>query len=227
MKSKNIINDIIDRILSNEWPPDTKLPTDLDLAKYYECNRHTIRGVIHTLIDRGYITHLTDKTRIVNPLPSQYILNLSSLYDLYPAKYISTEVLEFEQIKANQEISEHLNINENNKVWYVVRRRLIDEEPIQLEYSYFPLTLLPKLTKKICESSIMNYIEYEVGRNISHGLKSISPIVLTEYERELLNTNESLALTVKNHGYLKNGIEYEYSTTIHNETEIKINVRNT
>jgi DNA-binding GntR family transcriptional regulator len=79
-----------------------------------------------------------------------------------------------------------------------------------------PVSLFPDLKIQNCEASLLSYIEFDNEYEISHGIKNISAINLSEYELNLCNNNSSnLAIQIENIGYLTNGRVYEYSINKH------------
>lgn len=216
MKSKDILKDLIESIVCGELEVNSKFPSESNLAQKYECNRHTIRKVMDVLIERGYARKSHGGPTFVNELPCTYSLNLSSQYDLYSAKDIHTKVLNLKQIVADDNICEKLQIDKGSKVWYITRLRCINTKIDHIEYIYMPISLFPNLTKQNCEASLLSYIEYDNDYEISHGIKNISAVILTNEEMELSNKQDSnLAIQVENIGYLTNGRVYEYSINKH------------
>ena len=216
MKSKDILKDLIESIVCGELEVNSKCPSESNLAQKYECNRHTIRKVMDVLIERGYARKSHGGPTFVNELPCTYSLNLSSQYDLYSAKDIHTKVLNLKQIVADDNICEKLQIDKGSKVWYITRLRCINTKIDHIEYIYMPISLFPNLTKQNCEASLLSYIEYDNDYEISHGIKNISAVILTNEEMELSNKQDSnLAIQVENIGYLTNGRVYEYSINKH------------
>lgn len=216
MKSKDILKDLIESIVCGELEVNSKFPSESNLAQKYECNRHTIRKVMDVLIERGYARKSHGGPTFVNELPCTYSLNLSSQYDLYSAKDIHTKVLNLKQIVADDNICEKLQIDKGSKVWYITRLRCINTKIDHIEYIYMPISLFPNLTKQNCEASLLSYIEYDNDYEISHGIKNISAVILTNEELELSNKQDSnLAIQVENIGYLTNGRVYEYSINKH------------
>ena len=53
---KQISDDIETSINSNTWKPGDKLPTEMELAKAYRVNRHTIRRSVHELVEKGLVS---------------------------------------------------------------------------------------------------------------------------------------------------------------------------
>lgn len=216
MKSKDILRDIIELILSGELKKDSKFPSESQLAQKYNCNRHTIRKAINTLIERGYVRKSHGGPTFVNEIPSTFSLNLSSLYDISLAKNISTSVINFSQQIASSDICKKLQISNCSKVWFITRLRFVDNVPNHIEYIHMPVSLFPNLTKKNCEASLLSYIEYENDYEISHGVKTISAIELNKSELSFLNiSTNTLAIQIENIGYLTNDRVYEYSINKH------------
>ena len=52
MKSKEIIRDIIEDITLEKYKVDERMPSESQLAIKYNCNRHTVRKVTESLIER-------------------------------------------------------------------------------------------------------------------------------------------------------------------------------
>ena len=216
MRSREIIQDMIEGILSGEIERDSKLPSEAKLSEQYECNRHTLRKAIEYLIERGYVRKTHSGHAYVNHDPSKYSLKLGSLYDLFSAKDIKTEVLQFEKQQPTSEVACKLRIKADEKIWSIIRVRWSMGKPHHIEYTAMPVGLFPNLTAKDCEASLLAYIEYELDMEISHGIKTIKAATITGFESEALHLNPGdLVLQIENVGYLTNGRIYEYSVNRH------------
>ena len=220
MRSKDIIQDIIEQILSGELVRDARLPSEAKLAEQYDVNRHTIRKAVDALIERGYVRKQPSGHAYVNHDPSKYSLKLGSLFDLYAARDIRTEVLRFEQAPAGEAVANRLRIDETDPVWSIVRVRWAMGRPHHIEYTYMPVALFPNLTRKDCEASVMAYIEYTLEMEISHGIKTMRAAMLDDFEAQALQMNAGdLAIQIENVGYLSDGHVYEYSINRHRNDE--------
>lgn len=221
MKSKDIIRDIIESILSGELLKDSKLPSELSLSEKYDCNRHTIRKVIDFLIERGYLRKVHGGSTFINEIPSSHSLSLCSLFDLYSAKDIETKVITFEKIKPSSLVANKLKIEEFENIWHITRVRYVLEKPQQIEYIHMPVSLFPDLSLKKCEASLLSYIEYEMEYEISHGIKTIKATQTTEFEDKIFNSNKGTPLLqIENIGYLTTSRIYEYSINKHITNEM-------
>lgn len=221
MTYKDIIVEMINNITYKIWEEGSKLPSEAKLAEEYECNRHTIRKAIESLVEKGYLVKEHKGPTYVNKNPSEYSLSLGSLYDVYTPQEINTRVISFEKIPSSKEVSEKLNIKIGEAVWFIKRLREVKNVPHHIEYTYMPYSIFDDLTKERCNSSVLNYIEEKEGFIISHGIKNISAVIVEGEAVELLDKKlGELALQIENTGYLTNGRIYEYSINIHRENKI-------
>ena len=210
MKSKEIIHDFIEKIALGEFPIDSKVPSEAQLSIKYDCNRHTIRKVLESLIERGYLKKTHKGPTYINELPSNHSLTLSSFYELHKGDSIKTDILKFNIIKTSEYLSNKLKINIDAKVWEIVRVRYVNDIPDHIEETYMPYSLFEDLSIDICKNSILSYIENECKYSISHSLKNIKAIQLNDYESSILKKDKnSLAIQIENIGYLTNGRIYE------------------
>ena len=53
---KQISDDIETSIKNKTWKPGDKLPTEMELAKTYRVNRHTIRRSVRELVEKGLVS---------------------------------------------------------------------------------------------------------------------------------------------------------------------------
>ena len=91
LKSKEIIRDIIEDITLEKYKVDERMPSESQLAIKYNCNRHTVRKVTESLIERGYLRRIHGGPTYINGLPSNHILNFSSLLELYGESSITSK----------------------------------------------------------------------------------------------------------------------------------------
>ena len=214
VKSTEIIDDLIKKIIEGEMPPYSKIPSESQLSIKYDCNRHTIRKVITHLIERNYLikdstggTHVMDFSSYDN-----HIFFISSLSAIHTQAEIKTDVHKFELITGSNIICNYLNLENESKVWSIIRSRYVNSALDHLEEIYMPYSIFPNLTKEHCEASLLSYIESQYDFKISHGIRNISAVKLTEYECKLLNlSKDSLVMQIENTGYLTNGRVYEFS----------------
>ena len=71
-------------------------------------------------------------------------------------------------------ISKGLEINEDEKVWRIVRARTIDGEKVILDKDYVVQKFVENLTEDICKNSLYEYVENVLGLKIAYAKKEIS-----------------------------------------------------
>ena len=60
-----IKDDILKKIESGQYKQDQTIPTELELASYYQVSRPTIRHAIELLVDQGYLEKRKKRGTIV------------------------------------------------------------------------------------------------------------------------------------------------------------------
>jgi len=53
--TQRLMDDIIEKIRSGEWPPDYRLPSARELRKRYECSQAVVRTAIDRLRAAGWV----------------------------------------------------------------------------------------------------------------------------------------------------------------------------
>ncbi len=79
-----------------------------------------------------------------------------------------------------------------------------------------------KLTKEICENSIYEYIENELGMTISFAKKEIIVVEPTEEDKRLLHLEGfSNVVVVKNYVYFDDASLFQYTESRHRPDKFK------
>lgn len=133
---------IMDEIKSGTYKVGNAIPTEKELSERFQISRTTVRQAITELVQEGWLYRVKSKgTFVTQPKISQdFIKKLESFNDqiLRAGMTPSTEVLELKVIKASLTIAKALEIQENDSVIYLHRKRLADNEPIVTIQTYMP-----------------------------------------------------------------------------------------
>lgn len=70
------------RILKDEFPPDSPLPTEEMLAVHYSVSRQTIRRAFQDLVAAGLVTRTPGRGTFATPRPKRYLRQVGSVEDL-------------------------------------------------------------------------------------------------------------------------------------------------
>ena len=68
---QDVRREVIARIQSQVWPPNTLLPPEVDLAREFGCARATVNRALRELADEGLIDRKRKRGTIVNPSPAR------------------------------------------------------------------------------------------------------------------------------------------------------------
>ncbi|MFK3959735.1 trehalose operon repressor [Pseudalkalibacillus hwajinpoensis] len=219
-KYQQIYNDLSLNIQNGTYQPNTKLPSEHELAEAYGTSRETIRKALNLLSQNGLIQKIKARGSVVLDL-NRYEFPVSGLVSF---KEISqkmnrssrTIVHDLEKKLPSKWVSEQLELKDNAQVWHVVRAREIDGEKIILDRDYFPVEFVPELTKTICENSIYDYLENDLGLVVSYAKKEIVVEEADEEDRLYLDLHDyDHVVVVRNYVYLNDTTLIEYTESRH------------
>ncbi|MDM5200493.1 trehalose operon repressor [Fictibacillus enclensis] len=215
-----IYQEISQQIERGEWAPGVQLPSENELAERYETSRETIRKALTLLAQRGFIQKIRGKGSIVLDLakfdfPVSGLVSFKELA-LKSGKSWKTEVHELDVVTPDHFLQQQLKVEREDRVWKVTRVREMNGEKIILDKDFFNQQYVTELTYEICENSIYEYIENELGLNISFAKKEIVVEQPTEEDRALLSLDGfHNVVVVKNHVYLDDASLLQYTESRH------------
>lgn len=131
---------ILKSIETKEYSVSQKLPSENELAKIFDVNRHTVRQALSLLKDKGFIYTLKGKGNFISNIKVPYSISDKSSYsskilDLgYEPK---TKLLSANIIEPNEDIAKNLNLSKKLKVIELKLLRYANDLPISVSYSYF------------------------------------------------------------------------------------------
>lgn len=221
-----IYREIADKIHSGFYPPGEKLPSEHDLVESYASSRETIRKALRELAQNGLIQKVQGKGSIVLDaekfdFPVSGLVSFQELAGTLGNTH-RTHVEKLELSEPDALLQMHLEAPSDSKVWTVHRVREIDGEKIILDKDYFKESYISHLTKDICEKSIYNYIENELGMTISFAKKEITVEEPSEQDRNYLDFEGfSSIVVVKNYVYFDDASLFQYTESRHRPDKFK------
>ena len=208
LKYQLIANQIENTIYENNLPKGTKLPTVGQLDSDYNLSKKTI---IKSLESRGgiFVRRKNRKGYINLTSPRGFTDNLKE-------NKITSKVLDFQLMDANDEISELIECDKGDKVYMVKRIRYVDGNIMCYEESYYKKSIVPFLSREIVETSIYEYLESAFNITTSFQDRYLNVTTLNEEFAQLLELNvNDPALVLDNQCYLSSGIIFNYSKIIY------------
>jgi GntR family transcriptional regulator len=181
------------RIQEGIYVSSQKLPSEYDLAKEFDCSRLTIRKAIDLLIKKNVLVKRRGKGSYV--MSQQKIQSgragLQGFTEAAKAygKTSKTEVISFTKLEEpTDEILAALNVSEAQTIYEVVRRRILDEEPMTVEKIYLSSEYIEGMSDKDFEQSLFEQIEKKVEIAYSH--QEVEAILVGPEMSELLEVPE-------------------------------------
>lgn len=215
-----IYNDIVGKIEKGKLGANSKLPSENEMMDIYGVSRDTVRKALNLLESNGYIQKIKGKgsfTLDINRIDFP-VSGITSFKELAKrmGKEWKTHVEKIEIIPADEYLAEQLKIEDGREIWEVIRVREINRRKIILDKDYFIKDFIPSLTKEICQDSIYDYLENNLGLQISFAKKEITVQRATEEDRRLLDLkNYDMVVVVKSHTYLDDARLFQYTESRH------------
>lgn len=226
-KYEHISNQIIKGIHNNLYLPETFLPSERILMNEFQVARDTIRTALDTLENKGYIKKIPHKGSKV--LAYEKIdLSIGDLSGVTEKRQLSqqdfqTEILLLEKIHVDQKIRAKSGFSLGLPVWYLVRRRLLNNQAIILEFDYLRASVIPRLTKEIVSQSLYRYLENELHLKLNCSKKEISVENITSPISQYLHLNkgDKNMIVVRNWAYLDDYTHFQYTESWHQVDSFK------
>lgn len=178
------------RIRSGAWPAGTRLPPERELCELLDVSRTSLRLALADLEERGLITrHQGRGTYVTRPRLDADASGFFSVADAMRSRgvAITSKVIESSIVEASEQQREEFGCQPGAPLFRLRRLRFADGEPIVLEKSYLPLSLMPGLdTADFGARSLYDVLREDHGRVVSTAAETLEPVILTAAEATLL-----------------------------------------
>lgn len=196
-----------------------KLPSERELAEYFNVQRLTVRAALQILVQKGILISRERYGYFIAPKRVQFTLNHTNSFKMMIERMGKTsyvKLLEFEKIKLNEQLAKKTLLAEGTEMYRIMRLRYGNKEPIAVEKSY----IVCDLAKDLSEADVHNKSLYETLKkkyrlSIANSSHRVSVVYASGLEAELLKISPSKPL-IKYQGlaYEKRGKLLEYFETI-------------
>ena len=220
LKYQIIANEIENNIYSNDLPQGTKLPTVEALASEYKVSKSTIVKAVESLVSKGLVYQLQGSGIFVRRRNRNgYIdLNITQGFTTSLKEFnITSKVLEFNLIRADEEIAKLIECDVNDEAYFIKRVRYINDEIMCYEEAYYKKSIVPYLTEAIAKGSIFEYLQ--TALNLKPGF-SDRYLHLEKLDNNLANILKlepgDPAMVVLEQIYLPSGVSFNVSKLVYN-----------
>ncbi|MBF0751431.1 MULTISPECIES: UTRA domain-containing protein [unclassified Pasteurella] len=215
-KYKKVYHDIKANISNGTLAAKQELPSESELMQHYGFSKDTIRKALSLLEINGYIQKQQGRNSIVleRHLPKPQILSeIKTVGELNPSSshQVKTTLSSLYIVQGEEELMKIFNVNDQIDFYRIARTREIDGERVEYEVSYFDRRIVPFINRDIAEQSIYQYLENELGLNISHSQREIVFRYADEEEENALDLGEyNMVVSVTSTTYLADGRPFQY-----------------
>jgi GntR family transcriptional regulator len=231
-KYKDIADDIRQKIVNQEYTFGQKLPYEYVLCMSYHCNKETMKKALDILVKEGLIIRRRGAGTFVKDYDPSYDGKNNMFAKGLTAKYagikeVTSEVIEFSVIPADQLLSKKLQIEEGDFVYHIIRMRMLDKKPHLIDICYMPIRLIPNLKLEHIKGSIYSYIEKVLNFKIQSSHITINAALSTPLEQQYLGLKETEPYIQKEQvSYLSNGNIFEYTLSRYHYNEFEFQTIN-
>ncbi|WP_456277343.1 GntR family transcriptional regulator [Bacillus sp. AK128] len=141
---------LIHNIRSSVYEVDQKIPSENELCRQFNVNRHVVRQAIARITNLGWVTPLQGKGCYVNQIPKPILYVLSSqtrFSENMESQGIQhkSKLLDWKKGEPTPNEKEQLALQGNEFVYRLEILRYIDGKPISITTTVFPESEVPNL----------------------------------------------------------------------------------
>lgn len=209
-------------ILSLKYKKGESIPSERELAAIYYVTRVTVQKAMASLVQEGFIERIHGKGMFVlkNTESNIYILNneksdsiLGFSREFQGRVTVTSRLINFKQIQADDALAAQLDIASGDKVWFIRRIRLLDDEPVLIEDSNIPCRVIETIPESVLkEGSLYRYIETFTNKKIKDADSLIEAALFEGELASLLNIAQGVPmLKITEVTRLEGGQVFNYS----------------
>ena len=214
-----IAREIKKRIISGQYPAAEPLPDQFALAAEFGTSRMTIQQAMRQLIVEGLVYTRQGQGTFIR----KNFLQLSR-WDIHGSDYagatetwghlgkVESQVIRFELRFPSEKEQASLLIDADAPVYDFVRLRLLNGEPLSLDITVMPVSLVPGLSKTHLESSVFRYVQENLGLKMMGSYRVVRAIKPDALDQQHLSCEPGdPMLEVEQVIYLDDGTPLEYA----------------
>ncbi|MHA8137872.1 GntR family transcriptional regulator [Lactobacillaceae bacterium Scapto_B20] len=212
------IHNVIKRkIEDGDWKIGDRIPSERELASYFDVSRMTLRQAIQTLVDEGILDqHVGSGTFVANSKVQEKMSGVTSFTDIMVAqgKTPSSKTISYHLTEPSLSEIEKLKIKQNERVLRMERVRYGDQVPICFEVATVPEKVVDGLSKSDVSSSLYRALEEKKDLVPRKAHQTVSSMLASEKIANYLDIKKGDAiLRLHQITYLQSGEPFEYVRT--------------
>lgn len=162
-----IYQDLKDGIQQGQYKAGSILPSENDLRRTYQTTRVTVRQALDKLVQEGLIYKEQGKGSFVKAeMRSLGLLSFKGFSEILGKEYrTKTQILQPPTVQSFPNDFFYELSPEENQCIYLERLRFVDDEPVMLEKTYIPNTLLEKPIENIIKEPLLENSLFKTLQN--------------------------------------------------------------
>ncbi|WP_067497363.1 GntR family transcriptional regulator [Actinoplanes sp. TFC3] len=176
------------RELIDARTPGDPLPSERSLSEHLGVSRPTVRAAIDDLAGAGLLIRQHGRGTFISPHKISQEVPSASGQPFPPAEgdWVS-EVLEFRTEAAGARLGQRLQVSPGDDLLYVMRRRIVDGDPMALEEIRLPVTLVPGIAAEdFTRGSLYRRLRERYDVDPTEAVQTTEPTVTDASESRLL-----------------------------------------
>lgn len=147
-----IIDDLLQLITARKYKENARLPSENELAIYYNLPRINVRNALLKLEDMGYIYSKRGKGRFIKPEKHQLELNLTGSKSFSEAMKqaghdLETQNLGYVKVPYDEKIYSKLQVTQDDEVIKISRLHIVEGQPTALHIVYVSKSVFPNIER--------------------------------------------------------------------------------
>jgi DNA-binding GntR family transcriptional regulator len=220
---------IFEKIEKGEFPSSSKLPSEREMCEQLNTNRVTLRDALSQLETHGVIYRMNRRGWFVSAERIKYdpvedvgfMRNVAS-----QGQTPTTETIAKEEIKASDWLAKRLGIKKDQNVYYLQRRRLINDRPVLVEDIFLIAKRYPGLLHVNLDGSLSQVLKDIYNIKVAWSEIHFTPAALTDKHTDSLYvTPGTPGLLLTRCSYDKNGKVVEFDQEYWRHDVLNINVK--
>lgn len=182
-----------ERIDAGEWKLGDRIDSEYQLIEQYKLSRNTVKKAIEELVQEGTLYRIQGKgTFVSKPKFEQSLGSFYSFSQVLKEKGFNPtdKVLELLEMEPTEQVRQGLQLSHGEKVAKMRRLRCANGEPIILESSYMPMSIVKDLSdlSEVGSTSLYELLFKKYGVQVVRAKEAFEPVLIRDSESAYLET---------------------------------------
>jgi len=227
---------LLSQIDQGDYPVGSMIPTENEISDMFAISRTTVRQAITELVSEGRLYRVKSKgTFVCQPKINQDFMQILEPFNDQIRRLgmePSSKVLDFQKLKADEAVAEHLQLQKGADVYLLFRERYADGSPVVTVKTYIPCTACPSLMEHdFAVESLYGVLGRSDESRIHHVKRTVEAVEAAKEDAVLLGLKAGKPIQFfTSIGYNQDGKPIEYSLARYrgdrNQFEVTVYTRN-